>query len=281
MSQQPIKEKTKLQLHQELGGLEVVDASYQHKTFSKHSHEGYAINLIEQGVQKFYRSGSEHFAPTHSIILVNPDDVHTGQSATPGIWSYQGMYPLASAFTKLAADLGLGSNFAPYFPHAVVDDAQLAAELRQLYQVLNNSTNTLLRETLLYAVLTRLMLKHGKRRLAIKSQRQDLQHLDRVRQFIHDNLSQNISLESLAILADLSPFHLIRQFQQSYGLPPHAYQIQQRLHQAKVMLRLGHTVANVAIDLGFHDQSHLHRHFIKAMGLTPGYYARQVTHRHN
>lgn len=277
MTQQPKQEQTRFQLHQELGGLEVVAANYHHKTFAKHSHEGYAINLIEQGVQRFYRSGQDHFAPQNSIIFVNPDDVHNGQSATPGLWSYQGMYPLASIFTQLSADLGLGHNFAPYFPNAVVNDAQLANELRQMYQVLNNSTNTLLRETLLYGVLTRLMLKHGKRPIEIKNSQQDKQHLDWVSQYIHDNLSQNISLESLALLADLSPFHLIRQFGRRFGLPPHAYQIQQRLHQAKALLKLGHKVASVAQDLGFHDQSHFHRHFVKAMGLTPGVYARQVS----
>ncbi|NQY37747.1 MAG: AraC family transcriptional regulator [Alteromonadaceae bacterium] len=72
----------------------------------------------------------------------------------------------------------------------------------------------------------------------------------------------------------------IRQFQKQYGLPPHAYQIQQRLHKGRVLLTNGLSVANVAVELGFHDQSHFHRHFKKAVGVAPGGYAKQVTPGH-
>ena len=64
----------------ELGGLEVLKAQYQHKEFSKHVHEGYCINLIENGAQAFYHSGNMHVAPQGDIVLVNPDEVHTGSS---------------------------------------------------------------------------------------------------------------------------------------------------------------------------------------------------------
>jgi len=275
--QEKIKEQTRFSYHQELGGLEVVDAHYYHKNFSRHSHEGYAISVIDKGVQRFYRSGSDHFAPQHSIIFVNADDVHNGQSATDTGWSYHGMYPLESQFSKLAADLGLGNNFAPYFPNAVVSDPRLAAQMRQMFSLLASSDNTLLRETLVYGVMSQLMIKHGKRPLAVKDYRQDNPGLSRVQTFIHDHLSENISLETLALLAGNSPYHLVRQFQKKFGLPPHAYQIQQRLQRGKTLLRQGLKVAAVASEVGFFDQSHFHRHFKKAMGFTPGYYARAIS----
>jgi len=270
------KEHTNYQFHQELGGLEIVNASYHQRNFAKHSHEGYAINVIEQGTQKFLRSGQSHMAPKHSIIFVNADDVHTGQAATNAGWSYQGMYPLEQQFSKLALDLGYGKDFAPYFPEAVVEDHQMANELRILFNLLSNSTNTLLRETMLYGVLTRLMVKHSRARLKLKKPSSCNDRLALVQQFIHDNLEQNISLESLSILSGITPFYLVRQFQQAYGLPPHAYQIQQRLHKGRMLLRKGFTVAHIAVELGFHDQSHFHRYFKKALGIAPASYAKQV-----
>lgn len=270
------KEQTEFSYHQELGGLEVVNAHYFHKNFSRHSHEGYAISVIDKGVQRFYRSGCDHFAPEHSIIFVNADDVHNGQSATENGWSYHGMYPLESQFNKLAADLDLGQNFAPYFPNAVVSDPLLATQMRQMFILLANSDNSLVRETAVYGVMSQLMLRHGKHRINIKTFRQYHQGLDRVKQFIHDHLADNISLETLASIGGSSPFYLVRQFQKKFGLPPHAYQIQQRLQQGKILLRQGFTVASVAVEVGFHDQSHFHRHFKRALGFTPGYYARQI-----
>ncbi|WP_281560349.1 AraC family transcriptional regulator [Thalassomonas sp. RHCl1] len=275
--QEKTKEQTRFSYHRELGGLEVVDAHYYRKNFSRHSHEGYTINVIDKGVQKFYYSGCEHFAPEHSIIFVNADEIHNGQSATDTGWSYHGMSPLESQFSKLAADLGLGPNFAPYFPNAVVNDPHLAGQMRQMFSLLASSDNSLLRETLVYGVMSQLMIKHGKRRIDLRNYRQDHVGLDRVKAFIHDHLSENISLETLALLAGNSPFYLVRQFQKKFGLPPHAYQIQQRLKKGKALLRQGMKVAAVASEVGFHDQSHFHRHFKRAMGFTPGYYAREVS----
>jgi len=272
-----VKEQACFQYCQELGGLEVLNADYHHKNFSRHTHESYTISVIERGTQRFFRSGQEHYAPRGNIIFVNADDVHNGQSATEGGWSYRAIYPLERQFKTLADDLGLADNFAPYFPNAVVDDPQMAIELQQLLSVLCQSDNTLYRETMLNGVMTRLMLKHSISKPKIKSLRRiGKQPLELVKQYIHDNLFNNISLTFLANLSGLSSYYLVRQFQKTYGLPPHAYQIQTRLHKSKELLRQGHTVSHVAVELGFHDQSHFHRHFVKANGISPGNYAHHV-----
>lgn len=271
-----LKEQAKFQLHQELGGLEMVEADFYLHNFSKHSHETYTINVIEKGAQRFLSSGNHFVAPEHSIIFVNADEVHTGQSGTDNGWSYRGIAPFESHFTKLAADIGFAEDFAPYFPNAVVQDAQMANELRQLFNTLANSDNRLLRETMLYGVLTRLMLKHGKSKTEIKQKYTANHKLEWVKQYINNHLEQNITLETLAKVSDFTPFYLVRQFQKMYGLPPHAYQIQQRLRKSKLLLKQGEKVVNVAADVGFYNQSHFHRHFKKANGVTPSRYARQV-----
>ena len=270
------KEQANYQAHQELGGIEMVNANFHHHNFSKHSHDTYTINIIEKGCQRF-QSGKQNFiAPEHSIIFVNADEVHTGQSATEKGWSYRGISPSEYQFNQLANDIGLAHNFAPFFKHAVVEDKQLASELQVLFNTLSVSKNSLLRETMLYGVLTRLMLKHGKHKQDINIKQALSTKLDWVRQYIHEHLEENISLSDLATLCDISPFYLIKQFQKQYGLPPHAYQIQRRLHQSKILLKQGKRVVQAATQVGFYDQSHFHRHFKRANGITPSQYARQV-----
>ena len=51
------KESASFHLANELGGLELLDAKYTHQNFSRHSHEGYTIGVIEKGAQRFYRTG--------------------------------------------------------------------------------------------------------------------------------------------------------------------------------------------------------------------------------
>lgn len=274
------KEQATYSVAKELGGIEVLDANYHHQNFSRHSHEGYTVGVIEHGAQKFYRTGGNHIAPQDSIILVNADEVHNGHSATEGGWSYQAMYPLPQQFEAISKELnsnlsGTGRG-APYFPSPVVYDPELANQFRLVFDTLKKSDNRLLRETLLYGVLTRLMCKHGKRSVTPHEPSKAQRQLKLVKEFIDDFPGADVSLQELANLASFSPFHLVRAFQKAYGFPPHAYQIQARLRLAKKLIKQGYKVSDAAQEAGFHDQSHFHRHFKKAMGITPGQFAGQV-----
>ncbi|MCG9737342.1 AraC family transcriptional regulator [Shewanella insulae] len=274
-AQAQAKEQANFSLANELGGIELLEASYQRQNFSRHCHEGYTVGVIETGAQRFYRTGGDHTAPQHSIILVNADEVHNGRSATDFGWSYRAMYPLPQQFARVHDELGGKSGDAPYFPEPVVHDKPLAELLRLTFDTLSTSDNALLRESLIYTSLARLMSRHGASRPVEKTLRPTVQ-LALVKQFLDDMPAADVSLDALAKLAGLSPFYLIKQFQRQYGLPPHAYQIQGRIRLAKQMIRQGGKLLEVALACGFHDQSHLNRHFKRALGVTPGQYAREV-----
>ncbi|WP_394126881.1 AraC family transcriptional regulator [Vibrio hepatarius] len=262
------KESASFQLANELGGLELLDAKYTNQNFSRHSHEGYTIGVIEKGAQRFYRTGGNHIAPQDSIILVNADEVHNGQTASEGGWEYKAMYPLPEQFEKITEGLTPGSSI-PYFPEPVVYDPELAQQLRLVFDTLAQSDNKLLRETLIYGALVKLVSRHGKTKLDWQPKAGSQKQLLLVKEFIDDFPQADVSLDDLSKLAGLSPYYLTRSFQQAFGLPPHAYQIQARLRVAKQLLRKGLTISDVAQECGFHDQSHFHRHFKRAMGVTP------------
>jgi AraC family transcriptional regulator len=91
-----------------------------------------------------------------------------------------------------------------------------------------------------------------------------------VRDFINDCLGNEIRLEELAALTDMSPLCFTKQFKRSTGLPPHQYLIQQRVERAKELLSGGElSVAEVSQVVGFFDQSHLVRHFKYWVGVRP------------
>lgn len=263
-------EQAKFHVAKELGGLEILDAKYDKQNFSRHSHEGYTIGVIEQGAQRFYRTGGHHIAPKDTIILVNADQVHSGHSAYEGGWQYKAMYPLPEQFENITNELGLPNYGAPYFMQPVINDPELAGQLRLVFNTLEHSTNTLLRETLVYGTLVKLIAKHAKSHLSQTNISAPQRQLCLVKEFLDDFPQADVSLEDLAKLSGISPYHMVRSFQKEYGLPPHAYQIQSRLRLARKLLRQGHSISNAAQQCGFHDQSHFHRHFKRAMGYTPG-----------
>uniref|UniRef100_UPI0018F21ADF AraC family ligand binding domain-containing protein n=1 Tax=Vibrio harveyi TaxID=669 RepID=UPI0018F21ADF len=136
--------------------------------------------------QRFYRTGGHHVAPQDTIILVNADEVHSGHSATEGGWAYRAMYPLPQQLEQLTQDLNLPNYGAPYFPSAVVSDPDLANQIRLVFNTIENSDNRLLRETLIYGTLIKLMAKHAKSSLNITTQTKAQRQLLLVKEFLDD-----------------------------------------------------------------------------------------------
>jgi AraC-like DNA-binding protein len=96
----------------------------------------------------------------------------------------------------------------------------------------------------------------------------------RARALLDERFTETISLDSLAAHARLDKFHLCRAFRDQVGLPPHAYATHLRIGLARTLLAQGVQQAEVAARVGLYDQSQLHRHFKRIVGVTPGEYAR-------
>ncbi len=88
--------------------------------------------------------------------------------------------------------------------------------------------------------------------------------------YIEDNLAQDLSLRTLASLADIGISQFKKAFRESRGLPVHQYVIQRRVDRATVLLRDGKLpIAQVAAEAGFAHQSHLARHLRRITGVSP------------
>jgi AraC family transcriptional regulator len=90
--------------------------------------------------------------------------------------------------------------------------------------------------------------------------------------FIGRNYARDISLGEIAAAAHLSPFHLARLFKKVTGVTPHQYLVQVRVHSARSLLTAGagaRSLADIAVAVGFSDQSHLTRQFKRVLGVTP------------
>jgi transcriptional regulator GlxA family with amidase domain len=96
----------------------------------------------------------------------------------------------------------------------------------------------------------------------------------RARAFLRDALADKITLDDLAEHAALDKFHLVRAFRAEVGLPPYEYLTHLRISRARELLRSGVLVAEAAQAVGFCDESQLHRHFRRIVGVPPGVYAR-------
>ena len=97
--------------------------------------------------------------------------------------------------------------------------------------------------------------------------------LTAVRDWLETHSGEVVRLTTLARLAGCSASLINRLFRQQFGLPPYEYLLQCRLRLAAQRLReSAQSLADIAYEAGFADQSHLQRLFRRAYGTTPQAY---------
>lgn len=100
--------------------------------------------------------------------------------------------------------------------------------------------------------------------------------LRRVAEWLETHLCENVTLVELASLVGLSAFHFARMFKRSQGVPPHSFQRQLRIVNAKRLMREGHLpLVEVAAVCGFASQQHFTTAFKRETGTTPAVWRRE------
>lgn len=256
-----------------LGNVELLHARYIEQRFAPHVHEGYVFTVIESGAQRFRHRGSDHLAAVGSMVLINPDELHTGSKAHEQGWRYRGFYPDLQAVLDVLAELDVATQGPPLFASSVLGDAQVATCFIALHRLSEQNASALQQQEAWREALLLLFQRHA-RIGTPRAVGREPQAVALARELLAERLASPPSLEELATLVGLSPFHFSRTFRRATGLPPHAWLKQRRLEQARALLRQGCAPLAAAMQLGFADQSHLSRQFKQAYGIAPGEYRR-------
>ena len=263
-----------------VSGVTLFRAEHIQQRFTRHSHEEYALGVITGGVLGFDYRGKYHLAGAGEVNLVVPGEAHTGEPALGEDWSYRMFYIQPELMQAVARQAGCDNGALPFFRAGVIKDETLAASVIELHTALDEQRVLALEaQSRLIALLAAWIRRHAEDTRAATRVPGRAADIARVRDFLDDCWQQKPALSHLADMAGLSPYHLLRAFMRQYGLPPHAYLIQRQLREARRLLDKGLPIAAVACSCGFADQSHLHRHFKRTWGITPGQYRNFVQER--
>lgn len=252
----------------QIAGVELYHAHITKYAFEPHTHEAFGIGAITLGAERFRYRGEQLVAPEDSLVLMNPDELHTGESASDGGWQYRMIYLEPSFLESLTGERHW------WFNTAVNHDPQRARQISHLIAGLWQAHDPLTQQGLLLHLVDtfRPYARHAPGHSPEAAQR-----FTRVREYLHDNYMQTITLDSLAALVSLSPYHFQRQFKAHYHVTPHQMLMAIRLWYAKQFLTSGMSAAHVAVRCGLTDQSHLTKAFTQRYGITPVRYQKQVT----
>jgi AraC-like DNA-binding protein len=243
------------------GIAEVFHAWFTDHAYPEHTHDTWTLLVVDEGAIRYDLDRHEHGALRPGVTLLPPHVAHTGRAATAHGFRKRVLYldaeVLDSALIGKAVD-------AP-----TLGDPLLRRRVHQLHRVLEVPGAGLEAESRLALIGDRI--------------RQHLQAPapppapDRLATDLRDLLDAcmvaGLTLREAGTQLHAHPAHLVRTFTRTYGLPPHRYLTGRRIEAARRRLLAGEPVAQVAVGVGFHDQAHLHRHFTRLVGTTPGRYA--------
>lgn len=252
------------------------------ESIPKHSHDEYqfGLSLNFPSCEYFYR-GTHYPVPIGSLSVIHPGEMHSTRDVdyrhTPA--TYRMMFVSPTLMRIAVAEVGGRTSSLPFFPTPIILDPQLSALFLNFHQASESAVSQLEQESLLLSALTQLIQQYADIRTSPKPMGWERPGIQRVREYLEENLTENVTLDQLAQIACLSPHHLNRVFCHQVGLPPHQYQIQLRVAQAKALLAKGLPVQQVVLETGFADRSHLTRHFKRLVHVTPGKY--QLQNRKN
>jgi len=269
-----MKDQIHYQRVAEVPGLVLSAGRHSEFHFDRHYHLDYHIGLVSEGVQRQKFRGSSVLLGPGSIVLMPPGEIHDGTGEGCDAYTLKTFRLPVELLNQVTEELS-GSSREPALVGTMIEDSIRATHLVHLHDAMHAGEHTsplaLQSEwlSLLEFVFTQSRaIKHQDIKGSL-SPRQ----FQRIKEYCVAHLSQKISLEELATICGLGQFHFLRQFKQSIGMTPHAWLVRLRLEYACALLcKNPQSIADVALMVGFYDQSHFNRAFRQAFGVAPSSY---------
>ncbi len=252
-----------LSLRPPLAGVaEVLHARWQSHAYPAHVHDTWTLLVVDDGVIGYGLDRHAHSAWRRGVTLLPPHVVHDGRALSSTGFRKRVLYLEAET---LGTDLVGAAVDQPTF-----DDRALRSAVSLLDRALVGRDD-IEAETRLSLVAERLVW-HLRRRPDPPALPAAPDVARRAREVFDADPAGSPGPGPVAAQLGVSLPHLVRSFSRAYGLPPHRYVVSRRLDLARRLLLAGMPAGQVAVEAGFHDQSHLTRHFRRLLATTPGRY---------
>jgi AraC-like DNA-binding protein len=247
--------------------VEVMRTWYRAQEFARHSHPYFTVGVMQGGIGTLWSAGVTHTLERGDVVMIPPGEVHTGGlDERGGVLSYLALHVPA----ELIAGAGESGGAT-----RVLRDDRLARELADVNAAVERA-DAATAEAGVVAVVDRLLHKPRGDDHPASPRKPEPRLVQIARSVIDDCYADGTrtSLSALASAANVSMFHLVREFKRALGLSPHQYVIQARIRRAAELLATGIPISDAAASVGFADQAHLTAHFRRHLGTTPASWQR-------
>lgn len=242
--------------------------------YQKHFHEEHSIGLIDVGETNAWCEGLVWRVDSGRMINFPSNMLHACQPAEDAVWKYKMLFIKPEWFEQLELPQ-MDSLLIPFLLEDGKNEACSVLLNRTMDSLTSNATPLEIESELIQLIDT-LTNKHTSDLTHEANRSLDQKYVKQMKEYIHTYYKDRITLEMLEQEIGISRYHLIRLFKKSTLLPPHAYQNLLRINHAKQELKKQKSIAEVAVDTGYYDQSHFVKAFAKIVGATPQAYAMSI-----
>ncbi len=241
--------------------------------YKNHAHDTFSIGALKKGKRLFKYTNKETLIKPNMLAIVNANQVHSCNTIDEDILSEYYVVYLDKTWC-LEIQKSLFSNITELhdFPIFLLNDKNLYREFIAVCELFFSDEFYLKKEEILIEFMSRLYAQYFDFNIiSIKSNK-----FDEIIAYMEENIESNITLDELALKFNMNKYHLTRVFKKQQGLNAHAYFLNLKINKAKELLKEGLSIVNTALELGFVDQSHFHRHFLNIVAATPKEYQNSI-----
>ncbi|WP_108807338.1 helix-turn-helix transcriptional regulator [Aquimarina spinulae] len=243
-----------------LDNLEFLSITDQAQDFPMHYHDTFCISYVRSGIEQTQLQHQTLLCSAGAISITHPYEVHTTPVLDKDIGvSFDTLY-LSNDVVKFFLN---GKTL--HFSERVIHDNTLIRLFFQLKEAQEKHDLS----------ITEQYLKNFIRQLSLYSTVSAYQYDDCIRDFntitcyIENNLTQKISLEDLAKIANINKFSFTRKFRTETGLTPINYLLMKKIMAAKTAIQKNSELTQIAYQYNFTDMAHFSRTFKRYIGISP------------
>jgi len=238
--------------------------------YAPHAHATLSLGAVDDGQSVFTRDSRRQRLTRGDVVLIPAGVVHSCNPEEDGRWSYQMLYLDEAWIRGIVGEMGaLDASVLTQLPPEFAP-RKIHSRLTRVNACLFSDASNEDKEAALLVFAGDLFGSPSVRSKAVP--RPGLDRLNDVQELIAMRCAETLTLDELAAVAGLSRYHFVRAFSRSFGMTPHAWQLDQRIQRARGLLDQGMGLADTALQLGFADQSHFQRAFKQRVAATPGEY---------
>jgi AraC-like DNA-binding protein len=241
-----------------------------------HAHAQYQLTLYAGGPRRFDIAGRAFTGDTRTSVIIQSGEPHASAAVDDERTALRTFYIDERVMAEAAAAIWHHAGTVA-FPEPRLTHAETIAVLHAAHRSLEHGG--LESEVAFCTALEQLVRRHAAPTGSARKLAHSNGRMEQVRDLLVARVAENVRLDDLAQVADMSRFHLIRLFRRRYGVTPFAFQRNLRVERARDALKHGDSLADAAAETGFADQSHLGRAFRAVMGATPGQYRQSFVRR--